>query len=679
MFARPPIFICPLVSRLLKAVLMGFFAWQPGASMAAEIRYELSEPVGIEFVDSLLGERKEIASQQPANQPLAADLAFMLEELLREQGYPQAHVNGSVAETEIVLAVHAGTRVLLGDVRCLDHLQPHESRRLRDIFLAPSLSKRLALQRDIPWDAAAIERGRQAVIEDLQAQGYWKAQVQVRHPDAETPHGAIDVEVLIDRCALHWLTAPKWLKPPPPHLSGLVAKLQNASAEPATSQRINQLRRTIREHCEQNGFTDIDLRLSPLLGETTFTPQITLDLGPPYTLRQIRISGSNPRTRDRLCRLYAPQLQRLFNQGAMDRRLRQLLATGAFRSAHYEQQRDATAQQLDLTLHLQDGKARGISGYGGVETYEGTILGARFHDDNLADSLRSFNAGLEWTDRGALFDVVCRDPWLFNRDILGQLRYNAITRELDGYKKFETGLLASATWDVSEFDQLTLLLGSAQVHTNALELSLSDLGETSYNQLRARLHWLHDRRDHSTLPENGWYWEQALELGSAISFQPSAYLKHEFSCAWYRRWQDSGKLALGCRSGWLLPAIRGADLPIDIRYFLGGAQSFRGLAERQLGPRNAAAQPRGGNAYWLINAEWTEPIAAPIEAVFFLDTGNLAREHLDFDVDAIGVTLGCGLHWQLPIGPLRLEYGRNLTRQGTEPHGAFHFAIGMAF
>ena len=43
------------------------------------------------------------------------------------------------------------------------------------------------------------------------------------------------------------------------------------------------------------------------------------------------------------------------------------------------------------------------------------------------------------------------------------------------------------------------------------------------------------------------------------------------------------------------------------------------------------------------------------------------------------VAAGLGLRVDLPVGPIRLEYGRNLTREGREPSGAFHFAIGITF
>ncbi|NJR42966.1 MAG: BamA/TamA family outer membrane protein [Akkermansiaceae bacterium] len=45
----------------------------------------------------------------------------------------------------------------------------------------------------------------------------------------------------------------------------------------------------------------------------------------------------------------------------------------------------------------------------------------------------------------------------------------------------------------------------------------------------------------------------------------------------------------------------------------------------------------------------------------------------------VELAAGMGLRLDLPIGPVRLEYGYNLTRNPGEPAGTIHFAIGAAF
>ena len=40
---------------------------------------------------------------------------------------------------------------------------------------------------------------------------------------------------------------------------------------------------------------------------------------------------------------------------------------------------------------------------------------------------------------------------------------------------------------------------------------------------------------------------------------------------------------------------------------------------------------------------------------------------------------GFGLHYQTPVGPIRLEYGLKLDRKTGEDAGAFAFSVGYPF
>jgi outer membrane translocation and assembly module TamA len=82
---------------------------------------------------------------------------------------------------------------------------------------------------------------------------------------------------------------------------------------------------------------------------------------------------------------------------------------------------------------------------------------------------------------------------------------------------------------------------------------------------------------------------------------------------------------------------------------------------------------------WAATAEITRAIAGSLKAVAFVDAGSLARNYQDIASSPIELAPGLGLRFDLPIGPVRLEYGYNLTRDPGEPAGAVHFAIGCAY
>ena len=66
---------------------------------------------------------------------------------------------------------------------------------------------------------------------------------------------------------------------------------------------------------------------------------------------------------------------------------------------------------------------------------------------------------------------------------------------------------------------------------------------------------------------------------------------------------------------------------------------------------------------------------AGIKGVVFYDTGNTWNGH--YRPDDLRHTVGTGVRWQSPIGPLRLEYGYVLDRRDNEKAGRWEFTIGM--
>jgi outer membrane translocation and assembly module TamA len=133
---------------------------------------------------------------------------------------------------------------------------------------------------------------------------------------------------------------------------------------------------------------------------------------------------------------------------------------------------------------------------------------------------------------------------------------------------------------------------------------------------------------------------------------------------------------LGARVGAIQPAT--SSIPIDARFFNGGATTVRSFAERELGPKDKQNNPLGGEFYTVLNAEFTFPISGGLKGAVFVDAGNLTSwDQAGFDDMRTGI--GVGLGYALPVGPLRLDFGINPDRRRGEDFGAFHFSFGAAF
>jgi outer membrane translocation and assembly module TamA len=122
-----------------------------------------------------------------------------------------------------------------------------------------------------------------------------------------------------------------------------------------------------------------------------------------------------------------------------------------------------------------------------------------------------------------------------------------------------------------------------------------------------------------------------------------------------------------------------SSVPIDERYFLGGASTVRSFNERELGVSKHQGYPTGGSAYSLLNVESDFPIWNALRGAVFFDTGSLSERGGTIPTGQFSSALGLGLRYALPVGPVRLDIGFNPDRKPNEDWGAVHLSFGFAF
>ena len=120
-------------------------------------------------------------------------------------------------------------------------------------------------------------------------------------------------------------------------------------------------------------------------------------------------------------------------------------------------------------------------------------------------------------------------------------------------------------------------------------------------------------------------------------------------------------------------------IPIDERFFNGGADTVRSFGERELGPHDNHGHPVGGEFFTVFNVEYTFPIFGELQGAVFTDAGNLLPTSEDIGLNDMRYAVGAGLRYKLPVGPIRLDYGVNPDPRPFEDFGAFHFSFGFAF
>src|SRR5213592_1334136 len=122
----------------------------------------------------------------------------------------------------------------------------------------------------------------------------------------------------------------------------------------------------------------------------------------------------------------------------------------------------------------------------------------------------------------------------------------------------------------------------------------------------------------------------------------------------------------------------GTEVPIFERLLLGGSNNLRGFPFREVGPQENG-EPIGGQSMWRTTVELTFPIIEKARGAVFYDTGFVNSSAWSFGFNHIASDIGIGLRLDLPIGPLRLDYGYPIQRDGYNGGGHFNFNVGYQF
>lgn len=429
-------------------------------------------------------------------------------------------------------------------------------------------------------------------------------------------------------------------------------------------------------------------------------------------IEKIEVTGNN-KTRDKVIRREVRVYEgELFNGTGIHKSKDRVTALGFFETVEVTHKPGSDDRHVVVQVEVKE-KPTGTFQVGfGFSSVENLIFTAQISQNNFLGWGQTVGLSAQYSSLRQLYQFSFLDPYFLDTNYVFSLDVyrnqaariefirNATGGDINlGYHVFED-VIANLTY-TREYVTIEWSgsggIGSSPPLANLFPAkALNSYGVTS--TVRGSVTW--DRRDNRLFPSKGF-----MLFGSA-EFGPSWLLGGDINFARYTAFARYYKplvagivFKVNANVGYIA-SLSKDPVPISETFMLGGINSFRGYPLSSISPTtlcHAGFQPDapiiqckvGGDKELTLNFELEFPIIEKvgIKGVLFYDAGNSFAPDARFFQDKVhnvplGLlhSVGFGVRWFSPLGPLRFEWGIPLTRrpEDTQPL-LFEFTIGNFF
>jgi len=416
-----------------------------------------------------------------------------------------------------------------------------------------------------------------------------------------------------------------------------------------------------------------------------------IDEGQRSYVERISISG-NTRTKDKVIRrevLIAPG--DIFNTVRVETSKKRLENLGYFSKVDTFPVDTEVEGRKYLDIQVEEKRTGSLNFGAGFSTVDSLIGFIELTQGNfditnwpsLTGGGQKFRIRLQGGTERKDVELALTEPWFMDRPIsVGLTTYYHEANYLSSiYDQRNYGFSLDVRKGIRPFlyGSLSYRLESIDTFNVALSASpelVAETGPSTKSVFSANLTW--DRRDNPFLTRSGeritYTWWVAGPGGTeqiyGFDVEASKYWRLPWDTillinaevAGVDAWGDQTKL-----------------VKIYDRLFLGGSNNLRGFDFRDVGPKDPNGEPLGGQSMARATIEWTFPIVEKARGALFYDTGFVNTNPWDYNFNNVASDIGFGLRLDLPIGPLRVDYGIPLQQAGNHGSGKFNFNVGYQF
>ena len=639
----------------------------------------------------------------------ADDLAFFLEVFYRKHGYAKVDVHYVIESGDrLRLDINEGPRFLLGTMT-FDGNSHEPADKLFEYIVGPTRERYSRVEKRLPFVAADLEEGTHLVQRFYVADGFLNAVVDPPRDKFQPESSDVDVAVPIHEGRQYFFGNITFSGQTVYGSEALRGQISDLIQRPYTDVRVEDIPRRLEAYFKARGYYDVKVVADGAPDEAVngrVPVQIVVSPGAVYHFDGVTVTGLRQLHPSFVTKRFTRLEGKTYSPDVLDERFRTLMKTGQFNLLQIKPV-PVDGHLLRLDISAEEAKSKEFGFWGGFDTYEGALAGVQVGDRDLFGYGRPLTATIEVSQRSYRGEILYEDPFFFDTDFVFTARVFALTFDYDGYSKFELGGRFELSRKITKYDEASLTFSARHVEITDSEIRPSFLlGPKNYQVDTIGLTNTLDLRESPYVNPRGFLVGNTFDVASSALESDIEFIRSTMRVGYYlpfgpkpltpgvvedqpagtpfQRWFRQSSIAFGARAGIINSLTEsGSDeataIPIDERFFNGGATTVRSFAERDLGPHDNHGHPVGGEFFTVFNVEYTFAIFGELQGAVFTDAGNLLPTSEDIGLNDMRYAIGAGLRYKLPVGPIRLDYGVNPDPHEFEDFGAFHFSFGFAF
>jgi len=479
-------------------------------------------------------------------------------------------------------------------------------------------------------------------------------------------------------------------------------------------------RKSLEVHYQDLGFANASVVPRPHVDAAHHRVAVDFEIvrGKRVVIERVSIRG-NARTQDKVIRRELRIAEgELFSATNLERSRQHVMALGYFERVAISTHRGSSDDMLDIEVEVRERSTDTFQAGAGFSSTDSFLVQGQVAMQNLLGRGQSLSGQLQLSGVRRSFTLHFVDPYFLDSQwTLGTELYSQSV-SFGAYARTSTGGSLTLGYPLADHLHGFLTYRLENVGITSGFSGFAGLGATvshlpaqgTANLLRGgwtssiRGSLAYDTRDNRLFPKTGEYATAYAEYAGRLTGSENALVRYG---GFARRYQRLGPFALRLNAEFgVTRSLDGRGVPLTERYLLGGISDIRGYEPRSLGPHlwsqraGDVGRPLdplaiGGNLQVIGNAELEFPLLKDlgVSGVVFFDVGNAYNLESRFcsrpgsdactsGFDAIGSlrkSVGLGVRWLSPLGPLRFEWGLPLDLKAGEKAGGLQFSIGGSF